>query len=108
MKKLLLLPLLLSICLSASAQSSADLSFGALTCGYDPVLGDYYDVEIILDNRFVAPCAGFQFEITNILIDSPAGAHLPLLILRMPLIQDLCLLLLSVHPTCLRILVCLL
>jgi len=76
MKKLLLLPLLLSICLSASAQSSADLSFGALTCGYDPVLGDYYDVEIILDNRFVAPCAGFQFEITNILIDSLYGGWL--------------------------------
>ncbi len=99
MKKLLLLPLLLSICLSASAQSSADLSFGALTCGYDPVLGDYYDVEIILDNRFVAPCAGFQFEITNILIDSLYGGWLdqygwgPFT---------------SVHPTCLRILVCLL
>jgi len=76
MKKLLLLPLLLSICLSVSAQLSADLSFGALTCGYDSALGDYYDVEIILDNRFVAPCAGFQFEITNILIDSLYGGWL--------------------------------
>jgi len=76
MKKLLLLPLLLSICLSVSAQLSADLSFGALTCGYDSALGDYYEVEIILDNRFVAPCAGFQFEITNILIDSLYGGWL--------------------------------
>lgn len=73
MKKFFLLPLLLSFCLSASAQSSAELSFGALTCGYDPVLGDYYDVEIILDNRLVPPCAGFQFEITNVLIDSLYG-----------------------------------
>jgi len=73
MKKFFLLPLLLSICLSASAQSSAELSFGALTCGYDPGLGDYYDVEIVLDNRLVPPCAGFQFEITNILIDSLYG-----------------------------------
>ena len=73
MKKFFLLPLLLSICLSASAQSSADLSFGALTCGYDSALGDYYDVEIILDNRFVAPCGGVQFDITNININSLTG-----------------------------------
>ena len=51
MKKFFLLPLLLSFCLSASAQSSAELSFGELTCGYNSVLGEYYDVEIVLDNR---------------------------------------------------------
>ena len=51
MKKLLFLPLFLSICLNTSAQFSAELYFGELTCGYDSVLGDYYDVEIILDNR---------------------------------------------------------
>ncbi|HIA11968.1 MAG TPA: hypothetical protein EYN69_07850 [Flavobacteriales bacterium] len=78
MKKFCLLPLLLSICLSASAQFTADLSFGKLTCGYDAVLGDYYDVEIILDNQFVPSCAGFQFEITNILIDSLYGGWLDL------------------------------
>ena len=73
MKKFFLLTLLLNISLTASTQSSAELSFGALTCGYDPGLGDYYDVEIILDNRLVSPCAGFEFEITNILIDSLYG-----------------------------------
>ena len=73
MKKLLFLPLFLSICLNTSAQFSAELYFGELTCGYDSVLGDYYDVEIILDNRLAYPCAAVQFEVSSILIDSLYG-----------------------------------
>ena len=73
MKKLLFLPLLFCICINTSAQFSSELYFGDLTCGYDSVLGDYYDVEIILDNRLAYSCAGFQFEISNILIDDLSG-----------------------------------
>ena len=76
MKKLLFLPLFFCICLNTSAQFKAELYFGELTCGYDSVLGDYYDVEVILDNRLAYPCAGMQFDVSSILIDSLYGGWL--------------------------------
>ncbi|HIN39837.1 MAG TPA: hypothetical protein EYM84_06160, partial [Flavobacteriales bacterium] len=73
MQKTILLIILLSFQLNVSAQFSAELHFGDVTCGWDSVLGEYYEVEIILDNRFVVPCGGIQFDISGASIDSAGG-----------------------------------
>jgi len=76
MKKQFLLPLILCIGINSSAQFSSELYFGDLSCGYDSVLGDYYEVELILDNRLAYSCAGFQFDVSHILIDTIYGGLL--------------------------------
>ena len=73
MQKTILLIILLSFQLNVSAQFSATLHFGDVTCGWDSVLGEYYEVDIILDNRFVVPCGGIQFDISGANIDSAGG-----------------------------------
>jgi len=73
MSKIILLPIFLFLQINVLAQFSSELYFGELSCGWDSLIGDYYEVEIMMDSRSAYPCAGFQFEITNILIDTLYG-----------------------------------
>lgn len=69
MKKLLSLLFIVAIISPVRSQNLADTYYGDLTC----LGGGLYELEVILDTRNTTSIAGFQFEVTNILIDSVYG-----------------------------------